>query len=465
MNLRNLFGGLKNRIIKLPLVFKIIIPCALLGAGYFGVSQIVSGQSAQNQYVTGTVEKGALMTTVSASGTITSGAITYVTTGATGTVSKVYVQNGDTVKKGQKIADIALDDTGLETQVTAWNNYQTALVNIKNAEKSRVTDNITVTQKKEAMEDAETAKRDAHSGGWNPQTRQPYTENELVIVDKQYDEAIAAYNAAITDDSTSDTNIALKKAEASAAYRNYQKVSSSIYAPATGVLQNLTLAVGVTVGTSSTSSITVSTGTNSSENSQSVTSVQIGAIKNPDGQYQATVSLTEVDVTTVKSTQKVTLTMDAYPDATLTGSVLAVNTSGSVSSGVTSYTATILLDNTTLDLYTNMAVSSTIITSSEENVLLVPTTAIQSDAEKSYVEVLKDGKVTQITVEIGNSNDSQTVIKSGLSEGDTIITSTISSSSTTKSSSTKSSSNSSTGTNVFSGSGGMGAGMTGGPGF
>jgi multidrug resistance efflux pump len=458
MILSKVLSGIKNGVVKLPLILKILIPCAVLGLGYFGYSKIKS-TSTKVTYTPYTVAKGTLMTTTSASGTITSGDMTYITTGATGTVSKVYVKNGDTVTKNQRIADISLDDVGQETQTTAWNNYQEALVGVKNAETQKVTNGITVTQKKEAMEKAETAKRDAHSGGWNPSTNQPYTENELAIVDAQYDQAIATYNAAISANSTSDINTSLAKAQASAAYRNYQKVSSTIYAPASGVLQNLTLASGVTLGSSSSTTITVSTGTSSSENSQSVTSQQIGAIKNPNGQYQATVSLTEVDVTTVKSGQKATLTLDAYPDNTLTGTILAVSTGGSVSSGVTSYSATILLDNTTLELYTNMAVSATIITSSKENVLLLDTAAISTSGNQSVVLVQKDGKITSTSVVVGGSNDTQTEITSGLSEGDTVVTS----SSTASSKSTSSSSSKSGSTSIFSGSSGMG-GM-GGPGF
>lgn len=443
--------NLKNKLLGLPLVVKIILPCVILGLGYFGYTKI-SASSNTITYTSYTVEKGTLMTTISASGTITSGDTTYITTGASGTVKKVYVKNGDTVKKNQKIADITLDDVGQETQTTAWNNYQEALVNVKTAQTQKETDYVGIIQKKKAMEDAETAKRDGHSGGWNPQTHSPYTSNELTIVDRQYDEAVANYNAAVANSSISSTNIALANAKSSAAFRNYQKVSSSIVAPAAGVLNNLVLAEGVALASSSDTSITVSTGTNSTTESQSVTSKQVGAIKNPDGQYQATVSLTEVDVTTVSSGQKATLTLDAYPDNTLTGTVLAVSTGGSVSSGVTSYSATILLDKTTLNLYTNMAVSATIITSSKDNVLLLDSAAVNTRGEQSTVIIQKDGKDTNVTVETGDSNDTQTEIISGLNEGDVIVTAT------SKTSSSKSSGSSST--SIFGGtSGGMGGGM------
>jgi membrane fusion protein, macrolide-specific efflux system len=182
--------NLKEKFLGLPLAVKILLLCVLVGLGVFGVIKLTTSSN-KVTYQTETVTKGTLMTSISASGTITSGDTTYITTGATGTVSKVYVKNGDTVKKNQKLAEITLDDIGQETQTTAWNNYQEALVSIKNAQTQKETDIITKLQKYQAMIDAENAKRDAHSGGWNPLTKSPYTVNELVIVDNQYDQATA----------------------------------------------------------------------------------------------------------------------------------------------------------------------------------------------------------------------------------------------------------------------------------
>ena len=238
-------------------------------------------------------------------------------------------------------------------------------------------------------------------------------------------QAKEAYDAAIKSFQIADSNIAVSQAKSLAAYRNYQKVSSTVYAPADGVVNNLVLAPGVVLSsTNGSGSITVSTGTDSTTNSSSVTSQKIGAIKNPEGKYQATVSLTEVDVTKVQSGQKVSITMDAFPDTTLTGTVLAVNTSGSVSSGVTSYSASILLDPTTLNIYTNMALNAEIIVASTDDTVIIPSSAIQTKNNQLLVEILKDGKVSTVTVEVGLSNDTQTAIKSGVNEGDSVVTST-----------------------------------------
>jgi multidrug efflux pump subunit AcrA (membrane-fusion protein) len=419
--IKGMFTRLGN-LIKGHKIFSAILVLSLIGFG--GYRYFSASKSSTPKYQTGVVEKGMLITSITASGTITSGDTTYVTTGATGTVSKVFIKNGDTVKKDQKLAEISLDDDGKLTQTTAWNNYQTSLVTVKNALTGKQSAEITMLQKKQIVTDSENAYRDSISGGWNPDTKRPYTQNELDIVNKEYPQAKESYDAALKTFQIADSNISVSQAKSLAAYRNYQKVSSTIYAPAAGIVNNLVLAPGVVLSdTSNSSSITVSTGTDANTNSSSVSSQKIGAIKNPEGKYQATVSLTEVDVTKVQSGQKVSLTLDAFPDATLTGSVLAVNTSGSVSSGVTSYTASILLDKTTLNIYTNMAVNAKIITSIKDDVLLVPTAAILTTNGQKVVRTLVDGKLVNVNAEIGSSNDTQTEIISGVNEGDTVVTS------------------------------------------
>jgi multidrug efflux pump subunit AcrA (membrane-fusion protein) len=153
--------------------------------------------------------------------------------------------------------------------------------------------------------------------------------------------------------------------------------------------------------------------------------------------------------------------MDAFPDNTLTGTVLAVNTSGSVSSNVTSYSVSVLLDNTDLDIYTNMAVSATIIISAKDDVIMVPSTAVKTVNGVSTVSILKDKVATKVTVETGDSNDTQTEIKSGINEGDVVITST-STGTTSKTSTTTKTSSSSSSSSLFGASGG---GMGGPPGM
>ena len=199
-----------------------------------------------------------------------------------------------------------------------------------------------------------------------------------------------------------------------AAYLDYQDVSGTIVAPAEGIVNNLTLTAKTTLVASTNQSTTTGSAYASSQT--------IGYIRSVNNQYQAKVSLTESDVVQVKAGQKVNITLDAYPEKNFTGKVLAVDISGATNSGVTAYPATILMDPTELDVYPNMTVSAVIITNIENEVLTIPSSAITTNNGSSTVQVMKDNSTQTVEVILGSSNGTKTVVKSGLAEGDVIIT-------------------------------------------
>ena len=152
----------------------------------------------------------------------------------------------------------------------------------------------------------------------------------------------------------------------------------------------------------------------------------------------ASVTINEVDAAKIKLGDKATLTFDAIDGLTLTGKVATIDTVGTVSQGVVNYTATISFDSTDIRVKPGMSVSASIITDTRLDVLTVPSTAIKTSSNGNYVLVF-DTPITststagvtsvippiQKSVEIGLSDDTNTEIISGLSEGDQIITKTI----------------------------------------
>ncbi len=424
--IKTFFATFLAKFTSLPKFLRILIIIVLAGGiAFFTYSKIHNSGKSQTSYKTTTVEKGTLITSISATGTITSSNKTAITTGATGTIKKVYVKNGDTVTKGQKIADITLDDDGIYNQTTAWANYTSMLEKQQQAIADQTSADIQMWNDRQSLLDAEKEYNKMIAGAWNDKTKAEYTYNEKAIVTKTFELAKEKFTTDETTFNNYNAVIAKAKQQTSNAYNNYKKVSSVIYAPVSGVISNLSLAEGVIISNSSTS-ITVSTGTNSSENSSSVTSHTVGSITNPKGQYQSTLSLTESEIVKIKSGQKVTMTLDAFSDATFTGEVLSVDVAGSTNSGVTSYSVVVLLDDTDKEIYTNMAVTATIIINSQSDVLLIPSTAIDTDANgNSTVQLIKDGVTSSVIITVGSTNDSQTVVTQGLSEGDTIIASSV----------------------------------------
>lgn len=184
--------------------------------------------------------------------------------------------------------------------------------------------------------------------------------------------------------------------------------------------------------------------------------------------HVAEISLNEVDAVNVKSGQKVTLTFDAIDGLSLVGTVSEIDTIGTVSQGVVSYSVKIVFDTEDDRIRPGMSVSASIIVDSKQDVLLIPSSALKGEEGSYYVEVL-DGKSflgqeaassegiisssgpQKKSVEIGLSDDTMVEITSGMEEGEMVVTKTVTQ--TVKSSSSQSQ-------GIFSLFGGKGAAST-----
>lgn len=423
-----LIKKIKDKFLSLPKLLKIILFTILaIGIIYFIYSKIISTKKVT--YKTSQVTKGTLITSISSTGTITSGSNTSIFTSASGQVTKVYVKNGDTVKQGQAIALIALDQDGQKKKNSAWASYLSAKNALESAKQNKLSlqnqvdsANMTVANSQDAVDKI------------NDQSRTDLEKNNInsTLTINKRSLTIAEQKLA-----TADSAIAVAQAQLSAAWSSYQQASATITAPANGILTNFALTAGMSVANLASSS------TSNTDATQSV-----GIITNPKNQITASVSLTEIDVVKVKPGQKVTITMDAFADKTFTGQVLAINTNGQSTSGVTSYPTIIVLDSSLSNMYPNMSVSANIIIDSKNDVLIIPTSAITTSNGTSVVKVMKDNQISEVIVETGLSDTTNTEIISGLNEGDIVVTST-STAKTTTTNTTKS---------VFSGSG-MGGGF------
>lgn len=173
-----------------------------------------------------------------------------------------------------------------------------------------------------------------------------------------------------------------------------------IYAPFDGVIATLTAKVGESSGSSIGTLIT--------------------------NEKVATVSFNEVDVASIQIGQKASLTFDAIDGLKIEGEVLEMDSLGTVSSGVVTYNVKISFAEDDERVKPGMSVNVEIITNSKKNILTISSGAIKTKSGASYVEVLGDNSmVTRKSIEVGISDDTTTEIISGLSEGDQVITKTV----------------------------------------
>lgn len=161
----------------------------------------------------------------------------------------------------------------------------------------------------------------------------------------------------------------------------------------------------------------------------------------------AEISFNEVDAAKIKVGQKATLTFDAVDGLSVTGEAAEIDSLGTVAQGVVTYNVKIVFDTQDERIKPGMSVTASIITNIKQDVLMIPNSAIKSSGNENYVEMPNEAVSTNVasaisgialkispkqqTIQIGLVNDSFTEVVSGLSEGDKVISLTISAQITT----------------------------------
>lgn len=127
--------------------------------------------------------------------------------------------------------------------------------------------------------------------------------------------------------------------------------------------------------------------------------------------------VSEIEVNKVKNGQKVSVTIDAIPGKTWTGSVLSVANIGEVlgNSDAKMFEVRIMIDGVNPDLRPAMTTNNKIVISSFENVTYIPTECVYTGADKIPF-VYKKNKTKQIVV-LGEMNDKYIIVKKGLEPG------------------------------------------------
>jgi HlyD family secretion protein len=156
----------------------------------------------------------------------------------------------------------------------------------------------------------------------------------------------------------------------------------------------------------------------------------------------AEVSLNEIDVAKIKVGQEAILTFDSFPGLEIKGRVIEISAVGTEEQGVVSYEVKISLEKEVAEIKPGMSVNAKIFAEKKENALLVPNSAIKSDNEGQYVEIVKNYNlekkdllrpvaipqnfIEKRYIKAGISNDEFTEVLEGLKEDEIIIVKTLS---------------------------------------
>lgn len=108
-------------------------------------------------------------------------------------------------------------------------------------------------------------------------------------------------------------------------------------------------------------------------------------VSNPDA-MEFSITVDELDIAKMKAGQSATVTVDALTDKTFAGTVSKIAQVGTSSNGVTTYDVTIVITSPQ-DIKEGMNASASIVVERKENVLVLPTTAVQKMKNTSFVYV------------------------------------------------------------------------------
>ncbi|HQU55558.1 MAG TPA: efflux RND transporter periplasmic adaptor subunit, partial [Saprospiraceae bacterium] len=261
----------------------------LAAAGYWGYGYFTRTSQSQITIETVQVKKGNITNEVSATGTIEPVEQVEIGTQVSGEVSNIYVDFNSVVKKGQLIAE--LDKTNLQAALTdAEASYNAALNELNYYQQNY--------ERQKNMYDAE------------------------VVSKADFEQA--AFQLSNAEQTVTQRKSNLTKAQTNLSYGN-------IYSPIDGVVLTKEVEVGQTVAASYSTPTLFTI-------ARDLTKMQVEA------------DVDEADIGGVKEGQRVTFTVDAYPDESFDGVVSQVRLGATVTSNVVTYTVIIAANNPELKL-------------------------------------------------------------------------------------------------------------------
>ena len=325
---------------------------------------------------TAKVENTNIQTSITATGTIEPVTSVTVGTQVSGIVSKLYVDYNTVVKKGQVIAE--LDRTNLISELN------TARANLSSAQS--------------------TASYELS----NYNRYKTLYEKGLVSAD-EFENAQLSYLKAKEQVNTSRESV--QKAQTNLGY-------ATITSPIDGVILSKSVEEGQTVAASfNTPELFVI--------AQDLTNMRVIA------------DIDEADIGGVKEGQRVSFTVDAFPDDSFEGAVTQVRQQATTESNVVTYEVVISAPNKDLKLKPGLTANVTIFTMEKNDVLAVPAKALRfqpndaflkkgekiEDCEGDHKLWTKEGNVFKAhKVETGTSNGVMTEITGGIAAGTEVLT-------------------------------------------
>ena len=360
---------------KISKVWYLVVALVVLGVAAYFLGKPDTKETIS--FDTATVGQTNIQNSITATGTIEPVTSVTVGTQVSGIVSKLYVDYNSVVKKGQVIAE--LDKTNLMSQL---NSAKTQLA---------------------------TAQSQLNYQTTNYNRYKTLYQKGLVAAD-DFDNAKLSYTQA-------KEQVASAKEEVQRAQTNLGY--ATITSPIDGIVLSKSVEEGQTVAASfSTPELfTIA---------QDLTNMQVVA------------DVDEADIGDVKEGERVSFTVDAYPDDTFEGTVKQVRQEATTTNNVVTYEVVISAPNADLKLKPGLTANVTIYTAERKGVLSVQSKALRFTPQKETVGKMKivdqtgnaknkiwtieGNSIVAHKVNIGMTDGTNTQILNGISAGVKVVT-------------------------------------------
>jgi HlyD family secretion protein len=302
-----------------------------------------------------------------------------------GRVTAIYVEEGDMVKKGQLVLQI--DDQ----------RYRAA---VEQNEAAAKVQQIAIERQKLQVDNLRTQ--------WK---RKQELHDRKLIDDDSFTTATNDLKIAEVDLESARETLRQVRAQLEQAQDHLSK--TSVYSPIDGVVTSLDIKVGETAISSSTN----------------IPGSSLMTIANPDS-ILTEVNVDEADIANIEVGQAARVYAIAYPNQPVDGTVSSIAVTAKVAEGQQgrSFAVKIRLNDTSeITLRPGMSCRAEIFSATKKGVLAAPIQAIRVDEDLAanethrYAFVSRGGVAHRVEVQVGLSDDTYQEIKSGLSEGDSVI--------------------------------------------
>ena len=321
------------------------------------------------------VEQGSITSSITATGTIE--AVTTVTVGTqvSGIIDKLYVDYNSVVKKGQVIA--VLDKTNLTSELKSANANLQSMQSALNYQLSNY-------------------------------NRYKELYQKGLISANDYESAKLSYQQAKEQVTTAKETV--RKAQTNLGY-------ATITSPIDGVVVSKSVEEGQTVAAS-------------------YSTPELFTIAKDLTNMRVVADVDEADIGEVKEGERVTFTVDAYPDDTFSGEVTQVRLEATTTNNVVTYEVVISAPNADLKLKPGLTANVTIYTMEKTGVKTVSSKALKFTPTKETVGKMKIQDVANAknklwtingntfkahAVQLGESDGIKTEIKSGVEVGTEVV--------------------------------------------